>query len=132
MRDKTISFNVGPPIPLVPNSKGYWVSKPKGLSLDDAWHLVGPTIQRNLRTTRADEQWKLYAIAFVEGMRMCLHGLEERQKRDESRRQELRASEESTPSIETGGVQTMGPTPRVHYTSFPTDGDIRSIEDREI
>lgn len=68
MSDHRINF--GPPIPIVPVT--HFVRDGR-VSLEDAWKLVGPTIDYNLRHVNAADMWKLYAIAFLEGMRMTLH-----------------------------------------------------------
>lgn len=55
-------------VPLVPVSH----FKRVGMSFDDAWYLVGPTIQRN----RDVGFERLLCIAFIEGMRMAQYALD--------------------------------------------------------
>lgn len=70
MGDKQRYIHVFDKVPLVP------VNDFKKLNFDmrDAWHLVGPTIQRNMRFCNAQQ---LYCVAFIEGMRMARFALKE-------------------------------------------------------
>jgi len=44
------------------------------VNMSDAWHLVGPTIQRNMHKSNPQQ---LYCIAFLEGMRMAQFAMKE-------------------------------------------------------
>jgi hypothetical protein len=45
------------------------------ISMGDAWHLVSPTIKRNMQKSNAQQ---LYCIALIEGMRMASFALMEK------------------------------------------------------
>ncbi|MEO0976008.1 MAG: hypothetical protein AAFY24_02065 [Pseudomonadota bacterium] len=59
------------PVPLVPVGHFEKLS----VDLDDAWHLVSPTIRRNMHNSNPQQ---LYCIAFIEGMRMAIFGMQDR------------------------------------------------------
>lgn len=118
----TIPFGAYPPVPTVPINDFVHKSLPRE-TYDKAWHLVGPTIQKNLFKTSAANQHVLYCIAFIEGMRMALASYEEGPP-NEQRKPELRETEGSAPQEPSPPIQNLGTERRVVYLGYPSPGDL--------
>lgn len=103
----------GPPIPVVP--VGHFVEIGLEAEIYDyAWHLVGPTIDRNIERMNSHQ---LICIAFIEGMRMAVATING--AKDES-------SKRSTPRQQAGGLQELGSATRVEYLGYPSNESLRS------
>jgi hypothetical protein len=113
-RQRPHFIQFGPPIPLVPF--GHFVQESHDPEFYDmAWYLVGPTIEKNLEKhyTRPHQ---LYCIAFIEGMRMAIKGIEDR---NESRREELLPSSGSTSQEPADSLSRVANQGGVEYITFP-------------
>lgn len=79
-KEKVHRLEIGPPVPVVPYS--HFKNQAYGEEFYEmAWYLVGPTIGVNLQK-HFYHPHILFCIAFIEGMNMALHGIEERGKND--------------------------------------------------
>lgn len=116
----TTTIGCMPPIPIVPVT--HFVEE-KCL-FKEVWALVGPTISRNLNRITLPNQYQLYCIAFMEGMRMCYSQLQEQGHQNEQgtvRNTQIDVSdtEESVARESPSGIQGLANIDRVEYCTFP-------------
>lgn len=113
-----IHFGGTPPIPIVPNKD--FISESYGDEFYKmAWYLVGPTIRAN-QHIKVIDQHQLYCIAFIEGMRMAISNLKDKEVKDEP----LSSGSVYAPQESHGRIQEMGSERGVVYLGYPDPSNL--------
>ena len=82
-KPRTMLVGLGPAVPAHPVTDFTAERLPKAM-LEDAWRIVGPTVERNMNKHHPLQLWQIIAAAYLEGLE---HGSEmerERRKRPDA------------------------------------------------
>ncbi|MGI9492971.1 MAG: hypothetical protein ACR2QF_11290, partial [Geminicoccaceae bacterium] len=66
-KSRTMLVALGPAVPVVPIPDFEKLRLPKSV-IENAWQIVGPTVERNMHGFRRLEFWQLFALAYLEGL----------------------------------------------------------------
>ena len=75
LKDKRVHVGIGPLVPLVPVGD---FTRLDGALCEDAWQLVGPSVERNLNTMRPTPLWTIFAACYLEGLNHGAGAMRER------------------------------------------------------